>query len=122
MEIVGEMASDTQHKSDFAAREALEKQRRIAEYDRFAAERDQWRAKNAAYYRAVERLVRFVVPPNARVLEIGCGTGDLLAALKPSEGVGVDISPRLVDEARRKHPLIDFVVADAETLEAPELE
>jgi ubiquinone/menaquinone biosynthesis C-methylase UbiE len=118
------MASDTRHNSaatDFAAREAAERQRRIAEYDRFAAERDAWRARNAAYYRAVERLVRFVVPPGASVLEIGCGTGDLIAALKPKTGVGVDISPRLVDEARRKHPLVDFVVADAETLEAPEL-
>ena len=52
-----------------------------------------------------------------RVLEVGCGTGDLLAALKPKEGIGVDISPRLIEEARRKHPLIDFVVADAEPLD-----
>ncbi|MDB4970656.1 MAG: glycosyl transferase, partial [Myxococcales bacterium] len=116
------MANDTRHKTDFDAREAAERQRRVAEYDRFAAERDRWRAKNGAYYRAIERLVRFVVPAGARVLEIGCGTGDLLAALKPAEGVGVDISARLVDEARRKHPLLDFVVADAETLDAKELE
>ncbi len=116
------MASDTKRKSDFEEREQAERRRRVAEYDRWAAERDQWRAKNAAYYRAIERLVRFVVPPNASVLEIGCGTGDLLAALKPRDGVGVDISPRLVDEARRKHPLIEFVVADAETLDAPELD
>lgn len=115
------MASDTRLENAFAAREAAERQRRVAEYDRFAAERDQWRAKNAAYYRAVERLVRFVVPANASVLEVGCGTGDLLAALKPREGVGVDIAPRLVDEARAKHPSLEFVVADAETLDAPEL-
>ncbi|HXU71360.1 MAG TPA: glycosyltransferase [Polyangia bacterium] len=108
-------------KSDFGAREAAERQRRIAEYDRYAAERDRWRTKNGAYYRAIERLVRFVVPAGASVLEIGCGTGDLIAALKPKDGVGVDVSPRLVEEARRKHPLIDFVVADAERLDAPEL-
>lgn len=122
MEIERAMASDTRRNRDFVAREAAERQRRIAEYDRYAAERDRWRAKNGAYYRAIERLVRFVVPAGASVLEIGCGTGDLIAALKPKEGVGVDLSPRLIDEARRKHPLIDFVVADAETLEAPELE
>src|SRR5881397_3170046 len=115
------MKAESKRTSEFAAREAAERQRRIAEYDRFAAERDQWRARNAAYYRAIERLVRFVVPPNASVLEVGCGTGDLIAALKPKDGVGVDISPRLVDEARRKHPLIDFVVGDAESLDAPEL-
>src|SRR5271154_2601870 len=103
------MASDIQRKAEeFARREAGERQRRIADLDRFASERDRWRAKNAAYYRAVERLVGFVVPPNASVLEVGCGTGDLLAGLKPARGVGVDISPRLIDEAQRKHPLIDF--------------
>src|SRR5438874_12834590 len=116
------MASDIRRKAEeFARREAGERQRRVAELDRFAAERDQWRAKNAAYYRAIERLVRFVVPPGASVLEVGCGTGDLLAALKPKAGVGVDVSARLIDEARHKHPLIDFVVSDAETLAAPEL-
>ena len=41
------MASDTRHKSDFGAREAAERQRRVAEYDRYADERDRWRAKNA---------------------------------------------------------------------------
>src|SRR5438067_11687597 len=122
MEIDGAMASDTRHKSDFGEREAAERQRRIAEYDRYAAERDRWRAKNGAYYRAVERLVRFVVPAGASVLEVGCGTGDLLAALKPKEGVGVDISPRLVDIARGKHPGLDFIVGDAEALDASALE
>jgi SAM-dependent methyltransferase len=122
MEIDEAMASDTQPRSDFAARETAERQRRVAQYDRYAAERDRWRAKNRAYYGAIERLVRFVVPRGASVLEVGCGTGDLLAALEPKSGVGVDISPRLVEEARRKHPHLDFVIADAETLEAPELE
>jgi ubiquinone/menaquinone biosynthesis C-methylase UbiE len=121
--VTGAMASDTRRRVDeFARREAAERQRRVAEFDRFAAERDRWRAKNAAYYHAIERLVRFVVPPGASVLEIGSGTGDLLAALKPAQGVGVDVSPRFVDEARRKHPLLEFVVADAESLDAPELE
>jgi SAM-dependent methyltransferase len=56
------------------------------------------------------------------VLEIGCGTGDLIAALDPKGGVGIDVSPRLVSESPRKHPLVDFVVDDAEALAAPELD
>jgi SAM-dependent methyltransferase len=108
--------------AEFLVREAEERERRIAEYDRFAEERDRWRAKNKAYYRNLERLTRFVVPAGANVLEIGCGTGDLLAAMQPGRGaMGIDISPRLVTLARRKHPNIDFVVADAETMAAPEL-
>ncbi|HTL33159.1 MAG TPA: class I SAM-dependent methyltransferase, partial [Kofleriaceae bacterium] len=108
--------------AEFEAREAEERQQRIAEYDRYAAERDRWRAKNRAYYRNLERLTRFVVPVGANVLEIGSGTGDLLAALEPGRGsLGIDISPKLVSRARHKHPHLDFVVADAETMDAPEL-
>src|SRR5438105_1536035 len=78
--------------SEFRAREQDLRDRRVAEYDRFATERDSWRAKNAAYYKNIERLVHFVVPKGANVLEIGTGTGDLLASLEPKHGVGIDIS------------------------------
>src|SRR6185295_473091 len=106
---------------EFRAREAAARERRIAEYDRLADERDRWRAKNAAYYRNLERLIRFVVPDGANVLEIASGTGALLPALKPSRGTGIDISPRLVELARHKHPHLEFVVGDAETMDMPEL-
>jgi SAM-dependent methyltransferase len=106
----------------FLAREAAVREERVLELDGFAAERDRWRAKNAAYYRNVERIVKFVVPEGADVLEIGSSTGDLLAALRPKRGLGVDLSPRMVEVAREKHPHLDFVVADAETLDAPELQ
>jgi SAM-dependent methyltransferase len=110
------MGNDT-----FQTREAAVRAERVIELDRFAAERDQWRAKNRAYYRNVERLCRFVVPEGSDVLEIGSNTGDLLASLRPKRGLCVDISPRMVETARAKHPHLDFVVADAETLDAPEL-
>ncbi len=61
------------------------------------------------------------MPPGASVLEIGCGTGDLLAALQPAEGVGVDLSSRLIERAQQKHPQLQFIVGDAESLDAPEL-
>jgi SAM-dependent methyltransferase len=105
----------------FQTREAARRDERVTELDRFAEERDRWRAKNAAYYRNIERLVKFIVPEGADVIEIGSSTGDLLAALNPRRGLGVDVSPRMVERARAKHPGLDFVVADAETLDAPEL-
>ena len=107
--------------SAFRRGEEAARARRVAEYDRFADERDSWRARNRAYYAAIERLARFVVPEGATVLEIGCGTGDLLAALKPKVGVGVDLSPRLIERARNKHPGLTFAVDDAEQLAAPAL-
>ncbi|MEK7861787.1 MAG: methyltransferase domain-containing protein, partial [Chloroflexota bacterium] len=84
--------------------------------DRLADERDTYRRKNAYYYAEIDRLAKFFIPEGASVLEIGCSTGDLLAALKPSRGVGLDISPRTVEIARQKHPHLHFQVGTAEDL------
>ena len=46
--------------------------------------------------------------PGSRVLDIGCATGEMLAAVKPGYGVGIDISPAAIEEARRKHPELTF--------------
>jgi SAM-dependent methyltransferase len=95
--------------------------RLLAAAARSAGERDRWRARHAAYYAGIERLVRSIVPEGASVLEIGCSTGDLLAACRPASGVGLDIAPALIEHARRKYPALEFVVGDAETLDAPAL-
>ena len=50
------------------------------------------------------------------MLEIGCATGELLAAVAPAHGVGVDFSPLMVREARRRHPQLTFSIADAHDL------
>ncbi|MEW5735939.1 MAG: bifunctional class I SAM-dependent methyltransferase/glycosyltransferase family 2 protein [Thermodesulfobacteriota bacterium] len=72
------------------------------------------------YHRMLESYYRFMVPENARVLELGCGHGDLLASLSPSLGVGVDLSEKMVARAREKHPGLTFVTADAAGFTYPE--
>jgi SAM-dependent methyltransferase len=69
----------------------------------------------AAYYhqRLIE-IYRHLVRPRSRVLELGCGSGDLLAALDPSMGVGVDFSSVMLRKALRRHPGLQFVEADAD--------
>jgi hypothetical protein len=49
------------------------------------------------------------------VLELGCGTGELLEALEPSRGVGVDISVRMIEAAAGRSPALEFVHDAAET-------
>ncbi len=84
--------------------------------DAQAPESDRWRRKNRYYYEEVERIVRFHVPQGSTVLEIGCGTGNLLAAVAPSRGVGIDISPKALEIARSNHPGLTFLVGDAEDI------
>src|SRR5207302_1557209 len=89
-------------------------------FDDFAADEPRWRLRNRTYHRLLEQIYRFHIPEDARVLEIGSGAGDLLAALRPSAGVGVDVSPRMVELARSRHPELRFEVAPGETLELGE--
>ena len=65
------------------------------------------------YHRLLERYFAFLVPPDMRVLELGCGLGDLLAAVRPAQGVGVDFSPEVVALAKERHPNLEFLTADA---------
>jgi len=55
------------------------------------------------YYACLERVLAGRIPPGSRVLDIGCGAGQLLAALRPARGVGVDISARAIARARSLH-------------------
>jgi SAM-dependent methyltransferase len=73
-----------------------------------------WRKLNSAYYDADRSYMQFLVPPGKRVLELGCGRGELLAALQPAYGVGVDFSPAQIATATTLHPDLHFVLGDAE--------
>jgi 2-polyprenyl-3-methyl-5-hydroxy-6-metoxy-1,4-benzoquinol methylase len=88
-------------------------------FDHYAAEADHWHRRNAGYHNALARLACFYVPAGARVLEVGSGNGDLLEALRPSYGVGIDISSEMVHLAAQKYPHLQFFHMPAERLELP---
>ncbi|MFX7491464.1 hypothetical protein ABTJ25_19580, partial [Acinetobacter baumannii] len=52
-------------------------------FDAMAPLRDRWAERNRAFHEADRAYLRFLIPEGATVLEIGCGVGDTLAALKP---------------------------------------
>ncbi len=76
------------------------------------------------YQRLLAREYRYHIPPGQRVLEIGCGVGDLLAAVEPACGVGIDFSPAMVQAARERHPdpRLQFLEQSAETFSLPTAE
>ena len=92
------------------------KQAILGHFNRVAPDIDRWQEINSYYYRDLARLHQFLIPVGCRVLEIGCGTGDLLSAIHPSVGVGIDLSPTMVNIAQKNHPHLRFYCADAETL------
>lgn len=82
-------------------------------YNQLASRRDSFLQKNKYFYSLIYQNYQYFIAPNKRVLEIGCGIGNLLDQLKPSFGVGIDISPRMIDEAKRKFPNLHFYAGEA---------
>ncbi len=88
----------------------------MAQWDKVALMRDSWRGWGGAYHKRLAEVYRFLVSPGQRVLEIGCGYGELLAAVQPARGLGVDFSSEMVGRASARHPHLEFVRADAHDL------
>jgi ubiquinone/menaquinone biosynthesis C-methylase UbiE len=82
--------------------------------DSVAGTRDAWIARNQFFYEDDYAYMQFVIRPGLRVLELGCGTGGLLDAVKPAFGVGVDFSKEMIEGARAKYPHLQFVEGDVE--------
>jgi len=86
----------------------------------WAATRAKWIRRNKYYYECLKRLLRHLVEPGKRVLNIRCQTGFLLDALQPSYGVGLEISPEMVAVARAAHPRFTYYEAFPEDFVAQE--
>ncbi|MFI5459579.1 MAG: glycosyltransferase [Isosphaerales bacterium] len=91
-----------------------------AYFDPMADNWELYRDRNAYFHRTQRALFRTYVSPGLAVLELGCATGDLLAAVRPGNGVGIDLSGRMVEKASRKYPALEFVEADATFYDTPE--
>ncbi len=75
------------------------------------------RKKKPCYYAEIDLACTFAIPRSARVLELGCSTGRLLAAVEPSYGLGIDIDEEHIEAARETHcdrPGLQYCVGDVE--------
>lgn len=89
---------------------------RINHWDRVSERKDNSKRIGAFYHELIEHYYRSLVPTGQKIIEIGCSHGDLLAALRPSCGVGIDFSDNMIRRARNKYPHLHFIRADAHAL------
>jgi glycosyl transferase family 2/methyltransferase family protein len=73
-----------------------------------------WAAQS--YHEMLARYYNLQIPPDASVLEIGCGDARLLERLHGEKRVGVDLSARQIQQARERMPQGEFHVQAGEAL------
>jgi len=78
---------------------------------KIAARRKTWINCNRYYYELLNRLLRFLVEPQKKVLSVRCDIGNLLAVVQPSKGKGIDICAEIVGIAQERNPSFEFAVA-----------
>jgi 2-polyprenyl-3-methyl-5-hydroxy-6-metoxy-1,4-benzoquinol methylase len=87
-------------------------------FDSIAHKYDEYKLQSKTYYNVLKNAVkREIKGSNCTILDIGCGTGEILQFLLPKKGVGTDISSEMVIHAKRKYrhdPSLTFVRHDIE--------
>ena len=75
-----------------------------------------------AFHQQIISLLKFHIAEGCKVLEWGCGGGDLLAGLKPARGLGIDLSSKMLARAQSRHDdgNLEFRHGDLQTDEVSE--
>lgn len=87
-----------------------------AHFDSVAGKRIAYRRSRSYYWNSITRYCNYFLHDDNTILEIGCGTGELLANVKGKHKVGIDISDLMIENARKQFPEIDFYVMDAQEI------
>ena len=86
-------------------------------FDKLASTRASWIMRSKGFYFEDIRAMKELIPAEAKVLEIGCGNGNLLGSLNPSYGLGIDISSEMIIKAKEKFKDLNFIEADIENMD-----
>lgn len=78
-------------------------------FDKIANNYDLYKIRNSFYYDHLKKLLKTLILKNSTVLEIGCGTGDLISYLQPRIGYGMDVSSQMIQIAKSKHKLKKYL-------------
>ena len=78
------------------------------------------RGLSAYYWNEITNYCNYYSHEDNSVLDVGCGSGDLLAGIAGNKKVGIDFSEEAINWAKEKHKGIDFRVMDANHIDINE--
>ncbi len=93
---------------------------KINYFDTLAARRIKQRKAKGYYWNDITRYCDYFIHEELSVLEIGCGTGELLHDIKAKRKVGIDFSEGMIAQAKQQFPELEFKVMAAENLQFDE--
>lgn len=76
--------------------------------------------QHAFVWKYGEDLLKILSPqPKERILDIGCGTGQLTAQIAQAEAIvtGIDADTAMIEKAKANYPHLEFAVADARSFQ-----
>ncbi|MEO5571872.1 MAG: bifunctional class I SAM-dependent methyltransferase/glycosyltransferase family 2 protein [Bacteroidia bacterium] len=89
-------------------------------FDKLAVKRIATRKRHSYYWNDITEYCKYFSHETLSVLEIGCGSGELLDQIKGKRKVGIDFSPAMIAKARAQFPQLEFKVMAAEKIELDE--
>ena len=88
----------------------------VQRFDEFAAEYAQRFMDLNAYSDSIERFCELIGNDKPKILELGCGPGNVTRLLKlrfPEGQISaIDLAPQMIEIARKQLPDVDFLVMD----------
>lgn len=85
-------------------------------FESISLKRVRKRNLNKYYWNDITSYCDYFIDENSSVLDVGCGTGELMAGLKAKVKTGIDFSEAMIAEARKQYPDLDFHVMNASNI------
>ena len=91
-----------------------------AYFDSIAPGRIRQRRAKRYYWNDITRYCNYFVHEDHSVLEVGCGTGELLHDIKAKRKVGIDLSELMIIQAKKQFPGLELHCMAAEEISLEE--
>lgn len=79
-----------------------------------------YRRNRSYYWDSITDYCNYFIHPQNSVLEVGCGTGDLIGRVNGTRKVGIDFCEPLIAQAKSLQPDVEFHVMDARNISLDE--
>ncbi len=89
---------------------------RLEYFEWVAKKRPDKRKAHSYYWKDITYFCNYFAHDDLSVLEVGCGTGELIGRIKGKRKTAIDFSPSMIELAKKNFPDIEFYCMDAENI------